>query len=1272
LKRKYLIFSAFSLLLLFTSTGLILSTVYGYSTYNSYFNSSEDYLSKLDISLIDKLNDPNVKEVPIIILFKEDSSIKQSVEEVKLSLQNGYSRLREYSIIPGISITVDKMDIGKIARISNVKSIFLDKEYSLPKLSDLVNLNSKRELYTYSSGRDAIRATDVPYNGSGIKVAIIDTGINDTHPDLEGKVINAKSFVEDEDETDLNGHGTHVAGIVAGKGTASDGVYKGVASGALLINAKCFGVQGIGLTSNIIAAVEWAVNVGADILSMSLGGGLPDPDDPLSIAVENAVKQGILVVVAAGNSGDQGYFSGKSPGAARGVITVGASDLDDNIATFSSRGPTLDNRVDPDVVAPGQDIVSTLAPGSIFDAVAEIYGAVDRISSNIAGYYYVKLSGTSMATPHVAGAAAILMEAFPNLKTNPYAIKAALMETADDLGEPENIQGAGRINVNASLAYLESINQTSGFVEATTVLPKSIPLDPWSLRFPGDTLTVNLTFTTGKPVTLTVTSDTSLNASNFLVFGNQTGYYSDTWDVYVENETFIDVKIEIPLNASLGTYIGTLSLYNGSQLLFNISISFQVSLPIGKIYFDKFHNYDFQDSPLINYLDFMNEMGALGYDIDYGEYLLTPELLSAYDIVILPDLELQLTSSEINALQNYVSNGGSLLVLGSYYPMFVAESLNMVLQPYGIQYSTSYSDNLLDVNDYGMSRTYNLIEVTDIETTELTQGVSKYTLGSGLALNVDSSAIVDARYNDKVVLAHIDTLPSSKGGRVVVFGNELTFYQNILESSGEDNLKLVQNVINWLLDKEDVYIGIQVDKFYFQTADNETVTIGVYVSTSSGTPIPELENGTNIYCLVNDSTSRLLGFNKIGGGVYHYNITASAENYVVKLVVTYHEVNFTRQFSITGVSASPDLTGLSQLKIGSKPSDVEYPIWVEISELDKSNLIFRFGESMEINATAAKSTNLTIYFTSFPQEYYELTNRALTYVEGNMTQLDSTTWTYTFTPNDTEAYSAGTYIYFIVAQNTSSNGLNPSAITVGSFIVLSAAPSVDNSQSTVGNTPIDSLQTYTIGDITLPIFQGAIGSPILMTLKGSDLEDNLADMRGFVWMLDVVLYYFNGLPLIYQSLDYSSSNDQFQGTLTIQSSFISTPAGQVQLRDNYAYTLILILMDSDGETGLSEQIIFVVSTFTPFFSTPFFFTILALIVVMSALMYVQRRTIRKRREEMEAQIPPYEEEMFPAVPMYCPFCGAEVSPGDVYCLKCGNLLPKWDEFDVDEEGEDEF
>ncbi|WP_063822851.1 S8 family serine peptidase [Kribbella flavida] len=281
----------------------------------------------------------------------------------------------------------------------------------------------------------ATAAWQAGHTGAGTKVAVLDTGIDTGHADLSDAVVQEQDFTGSESGTDdRSGHGTHVASIITGSGAASGGNHRGVAPDTQLLNGKVLGDDGTGSESGVLAGMEWAVAQGADVVNLSLGSSDPgDGTTPLEQAVDRlTAESGALFVVAAGNDGPGSQTVG-SPASADAALAVGAVDSSDHLAEFSSRGPRVgDGAIKPDLTAPGVGIVAARAQHA---TVGEPVGAG-----------YSRLSGTSMATPHVAGAAAILAGQHPDWTAG--RLKAALMGTA----EPNQAltvyqQGSGRVDV---------------------------------------------------------------------------------------------------------------------------------------------------------------------------------------------------------------------------------------------------------------------------------------------------------------------------------------------------------------------------------------------------------------------------------------------------------------------------------------------------------------------------------------------------------------------------------------------------------------------------------------------------------------------------------------------------------------------------------------------------------------------------------------------------------------------------------------------------------
>ncbi len=394
-----------------------------------------------DINLIEVLSViVEFKETPLFLQKKDHRLIDlsttlfatrfvQFADDLQKIQQSQPSQLRVFIPQPQIDRKFYKTFFGAGLKVSRLA---LQQIHHLPYIKR-IHWDNKVEA-SLDESVPLIRADSVWYQygtqGDSIVVGILDTGIDYRHPAVGGgigpgfKVIGGYDVINrDVDPMDDNGHGTFVAGIVAADGDS----IKGVAPKALLMSFKVLDQNGSGQQSQVIAGIERAVDPNddndssdkVDVANISLGG-LGQPDDAVSTAVDNAVKLGVTFCISAGNVGN--FRSISSPGTARLAITVGASDKQDRIANFSSKGPNAKIcSIKPEVVAPGVDIRSlALQAGSR------------------------RANGTSMATPHVAGVCALLKSIHPDW--SPTQIKSALMSSAIDLGEEVMVQGAGRID----------------------------------------------------------------------------------------------------------------------------------------------------------------------------------------------------------------------------------------------------------------------------------------------------------------------------------------------------------------------------------------------------------------------------------------------------------------------------------------------------------------------------------------------------------------------------------------------------------------------------------------------------------------------------------------------------------------------------------------------------------------------------------------------------------------------------------------------------------
>ncbi|KAB2348498.1 S8 family serine peptidase [Actinomadura rudentiformis] len=418
--------------------------------HTSYRPNGHVVVTPVDVaSQVGKVLDPRLFDVTTLIRQGYDDARSKELPLIVAGNAGvrtlGARRERELSSIGAVAVRQPKgqgvrLGPALTSRSSGIRHIWLDqkvKTSSSPAVSRAVSPTIRAaKLDRNLTQVGAPAAWKAGFTGRGIAVAVLDTGVDATHPDLAGRIAETKNFSTAEDVADRDGHGTHVAATVAGTGKAAGGERTGVAPDASLLIGKVLNDEGEGELSDVIAGAEWAAPR-AKVVNMSLGGFEPsDGTDPVSQAVDKlTAEHGSLFVVAAGNTGGLADIS--TPAAAGSALTVGAVDGEDALAEFSSRGPRPGRyAAKPEIVAPGVDIVAARAAGTTMGEPVD-----ER---------YIAASGTSMATPHVAGAAALVAQRHPDWKAG--QIKAALTGAADPAkGGDAFERGTGRLDAGTAV-----------------------------------------------------------------------------------------------------------------------------------------------------------------------------------------------------------------------------------------------------------------------------------------------------------------------------------------------------------------------------------------------------------------------------------------------------------------------------------------------------------------------------------------------------------------------------------------------------------------------------------------------------------------------------------------------------------------------------------------------------------------------------------------------------------------------------------------------------
>ena len=398
----------------------------------------------------------------IIVSYAEHPELMEDDRIAKL----GGEIVRHYEVLELLAIRIPADALVDLAIEDSVEHVSLDEAVRTSSIASKEAANEP----VYPSANTS-------YDGHGVRVALLDSGVAE-HMDLSNSITQfnfldgqypsqsvkfAMNGLSADPRIDYFGHGTHLAGIIAGNGHNSSGDFDGPASGASIVSLRVLDENGYGQTSDVMAALDWliqyghALNIG--VVNLSLGKPITESNttDPLVLAVEQVWDSGIVVAVAAGNFGREGYFSTTSPGNSRKVITVGSltdngtgGDFSDDYAsTYSSKGPTAgDHVMKPDLVAPGNQIIAATPHAS---TLAKLLPG-NKVACTIAiecNRNYLELSGTSMATGFVSGAAALMLQKDPSL--TPATVKARLMRSARNLYESPIVAGAGLLDVDAAM-----------------------------------------------------------------------------------------------------------------------------------------------------------------------------------------------------------------------------------------------------------------------------------------------------------------------------------------------------------------------------------------------------------------------------------------------------------------------------------------------------------------------------------------------------------------------------------------------------------------------------------------------------------------------------------------------------------------------------------------------------------------------------------------------------------------------------------------------------
>ena len=1237
------------------------------------------YSSKYSLSLQKHLIEKNDKlsndPTSIIIIFEENSSKKERNELIK-ELFEQHKIIYEFSIIPGIYLKCNSLELKLLEPVIRkskiIIKVFKENVQTIPKYFK-IEQNSLDATDWENWWIPAIGGSDLSFNGSGINVSIIDTGIS-SHPDFASRIIKQRNFASEGekvnpfDYSDRNGHGTHVAGIIGGNGNVSSGKYRGVATAVKLINAKAANSSGSLKDADVVKAIEWSVENGAQIISMSFGSTYPEVFDPITLAITNASNQGIVCVVSSGNAGP-GYYTGGSPASGVNAIAVGSMDKDGDLSSFSSWGPTNSYLFYPDVCAPGENIVST---ESINSLISNEQRYIEEYIDYSGSFDYVPLSGTSMACPMVSGALALLLQTFPGI--NPHTAKIALIEGAYKTINHEDLKfGGGIINISNSIKYLSEIvlNKENGN-NVTSIYPNRFPIKPFDfLNYPGDFQVFNSSLISGinRNITFQIPthlSDIKIGIDKIQIEFNAPG---------VE---YVSISTEILLNATPGIETLTINMTDSDtgEKLDQIVIRVEKKVPEYEVLYESFHGlndwlpeYSFKQ---IDFYESMKKVSSLNCSINFkmdkwtplynssiNGSILTAQKLSQYDLIVLQNPILPYSQSEFNAIKDYFDNGGNILFLGTRYQEICSQNINSLFNFLNAGIIIK-EENIENVTHVGIGAFLDSNDVMNFTAgSAIFNGVSKFYWLTGCSFEASGCGLSQAKIYNKTVVASCDKYSEGKG-KILAFGDLywlLDGYYNH-ESYFTDHSKLLQNVIEFLLPQNNISLNIGTKSGEIYSNYTE---LAIYIknqTTDGG--IVNLVNGSSLnITLTNPITKDVSNITLInlGKGVY-YNNSINLNDY------SYLQYRINVSIGIVDQSYFKEIMFIH-------PNKSEIPEFEKYS-ITYSEITRKTGEYNYITINLNKiDCNLTAYMGIHPISFFN-SGKAINKTLG-FQEISEKTYKSTFIPNSAD--TAG-YAFFYLIPRAPSNYTNTNSDRLY-FKIENNSPKINTSLSYFGalnkfedTQENDSLLVQDLFILTNYEFH-------ITANESVDYEDNNSEFRVFINFFMVTVSTDGIISLMYPSdfayleLNYDQNLMNYGGAFQIPASmnytsFNATVQKSVltSIYEPYYGLFYITIVDTEG----GSDDFFIVMELGDSRIDPYLIIAIIIIVgVIAGIIILFLILSRKSRYyEREPSVPsneygPYQSSYNDYASRvdsainykFCPFCGQMISKGDSNCRFCG-------------------
>jgi hypothetical protein len=1238
------------------------------------YNSQELLTTKSDIEnkvlqsgILKKIVEQDQKQKTVIFSTSKSSKMKliQLIEQHKGLVINNLPYL------PFIIAQVPNNEINIIKQLGF--NSYIDKPFqAIPESWNLEKVNSISQNEVYISPSEQMNALPLTENGltgEGIKLAILDSGIDSSHKDLEVDKDNAISFVTtayefsyNESVDDENGHGSHVAGIAAGKGKSNSN-YAGVSPDATLYNFKVASRQGHATLAALLGGINAAIDANVDIISISLGMSTRgDPDHPSSIALDTAVREyGIHVVVSAGNSGPS-KGTVKSPGSSRSVITVGAGNQSHLTASFSSRGPRLDSAFDPDLIAPGARIIAPLARESITEESQKYYSPSAVIPGGSSGHNYIGYSGTSMASPAAAGAIALLLS---NHSITPFGMRAALMESADDTSEPEYVQGAGFLNIGKAdeLISKNLVSETSPEVNILSILPKNQIFSDSPILTPLDQIQTRLQLVSGFDSNIDlniVNEDDSINNTLLDIFSldrssfsmNSTGKPGSYYDEVV-------IKGQIPINPTPGYYKGALRVNWDSTNELKIPIGpIVVKVPQRSISWEMWGN-DGADSPNSNYAELKTYLMNNNTHLMVNDEPLSSFTINQSRTIILADIEASMSSQQFELLETHIENGGNIVILGSFFPFTNYENLNQLTMRFGVKFLDVQDLEILDIGltqyTYNAQGTVSLISDNHLDFSSINS--LEWRGGTHLSVSSPAKVLGKLEADDVPVLAGFfgnSTFP----GKLIVASSEYWFYSDYF---GSEEQKLANIIFNYLEPTNKSFLTLIPEAS--ETKFGQSWSAAIFIGENN------LWDNSSENLDIRIDNQQINPINLIGKPGFLVNLTSlSVGRHTLKVQYKNNNINYEFLVYENVLEVEFFINPLNTTKPNFIPSYLEdtEPLVV----VENGNAIV-----LEVNTNSSLSNKPFALISLVPEvlsdytDFYQnipLNNQKKILIEQGTT---GKTWEAEILIDD--SYVSGNYFIEIFVDSTD---FSVSGNTTGDFFVIYEDPLIDISQSEINNDNFDEYEEQSTSDQFFSINPGD-------SITFSVIPETISNQtEAFVMFIPWYPFIESRTFIDFISLDYIPSKNSHIGSMTLfNNNSLVMDNGQtlnfgnprilaffVILRDtngNWDYFVIIATMqDSLFNFGFDQSLIFLIFIGLP--AALFLFVYIRSRKRQSKFRdydiysrYAQNRPRQPQPDQRSSSnLSKLPQKHTQYEIRFCPSCGAEFLPGMNFCDECGKRI----------------